>query len=59
MVNINAMIERYRNMLDILITTQRELITAQYTEHDLKSILWVLGDYKAIIEEVQNENDTI
>ena len=48
MTDIDKVYDRFRNLLDIMKTNQLETVTARYTEYDLKEIIYLLGELKAI-----------
>lgn len=50
MTDIDKVYDRFRNLLDIMKMNQLETVTARYTEHDLKEIIYLLGELKAIRE---------
>lgn len=51
-VNLDGVIDRFKGLLELQKVLQLETIEAKFTEFDLKEIIYLLGELKAI-EEVQ------
>ena len=46
--DLDGVIDRFEGLLKLKYTLYLEEITARFTEHDLKEIIYLLGELKAI-----------
>ena len=46
--DLDGVIDRFKNLLEIQKCNQCEYINATFTEHDLKEIIYLLGELKAV-----------
>lgn len=57
--DIEGVIDRFKGLLELQKVLQMETIEAKFTEYDLKEIIYLLGDLKAIEElydRIRREN---
>ena len=50
-VNVDAVMDRFNGLLELQKVLSLEVIEAKFTEHDLKEIIYLLGELKAIKAE--------
>lgn len=55
MITAEALRDRFQNLLEVKGFLSLEEISATFNEVDLKSLIWVLGDYIAITGRVPVE----
>lgn len=59
-VNVDRVIGRFKALMEVQKELSLEVIDAKYTEHDLKEIIYLLGELKTIkpvIEELEDLKD--
>ena len=49
-VNVDGVMDRFKGLLELQKVLSLEVIEAKFTEHDLKEIIYLLGELKAIKE---------
>lgn len=49
-VNVDRVMDRFKGLLELQKVLSLEVIEAKFTEHDLKEIIYLLGELKAIKE---------
>lgn len=49
-VNLDGVIDRFKCLLEFQKDFQLETVPAKFTEHDLKEIIYLLGELKAVKE---------
>ena len=49
-VNVDGVIDRFKGLLELQKVLSLEVIEAKFTEHDLKEIIYLFGELKAIKE---------
>jgi hypothetical protein len=55
MVDENKWLERIDNLYDLMKELCVEEIRTNFNERDLKELIWLIGDYKAIKEELNEK----
>ena len=50
-VNVDGVMDRFKGLLELQKVLSLEVIEAKFTEHDLKEIIYLLGELKAIKAE--------
>ena len=56
-VNLDGVIDRFTGLLELQRVLFLEFIEARFSEHDLKEILFLLGELKAVME-VKEKHDS-
>ena len=51
MGDLDKVIERFKNLLEVQKITQQEVISTKFSETDLKEIIYLLGELKAVRED--------
>lgn len=54
--DLDAVINRFNTLLFVMISCKHEIETAKFTEHDLKEIIYLLGELKTIRQEHERGN---
>lgn len=49
-VDVNRVLERFKNLKRVKAQTMQELITASFNEHDLNEIIYLLTELKYLLE---------
>ncbi len=50
-VNLDGVIDRFNGLLELKRVLSLEVIDARFNDHDLKEIIYLLGELKAIKED--------
>ena len=54
-VNVDGVMDRFKGLLELQKELSLEVIEAKFTEHDLKEIIYLLGELKAIKAESEDK----
>lgn len=48
MGDVDKVYDRFKNLLDLMISMQCETISSKFTEYDLREIVYLLGELKVV-----------